>query len=114
VLGLLLTAAGLYGVMSFIVTRRTQEIGVRMALGASKRHTLALVLRRALALAGIGALIGVAGALALSRMLSSLLFGVSPRDPVTLGTVCAVAALASLLPALRATNIDPMEALRCE
>jgi ABC-type antimicrobial peptide transport system permease subunit len=118
VLGLLLTAAGLYGVMAFVVTRRTQEIGVRVALGARKRDVLALILRRALTLAAVGGAIGIAGALAMSRILAALVFGVSPRDPATIASVCvlllAVAALASLTPALHATKIDPLEALHYE
>jgi predicted permease len=118
VLGLLLTAAGLYGVMAFVVTRRTQEIGVRVALGAQKRDVLTLILRRALTLAAVGGAIGIAGALAMSRILAALVFGVSPRDPATIASVCvlllAVAALASLTPALHATKIDPLEALHYE
>jgi len=118
VLGLLLTAAGLYGVMAFVVARRTQEIGVRVALGARKADVLALILRRALTLAGVGAAIGIAGAFAMSRILAALVFGVSPRDPATIASVCvlllAVAVLASLTPALHATKIDPLEALRYE
>ena len=118
VLGLLLTAAGLYGVMAFVVARRTQEIGVRVALGARKADVLMLILRRALTLAAAGAAIGIAGALAMSRILAALVFGLSPRDPVTIASVSAlllaVAVLASLTPALHATKIDPLEALHYE
>jgi predicted permease len=115
-IGVLLTSAGVYGVMSFVVARRTQEIGVRVALGASRGDVLALVFRRAATLAGIGAALGLAGALALSSSLASMVFGASPRDPFTLGAVLvlvlAIAALASLNPALRATRVDPLRAIR--
>ncbi len=118
VVGVLLTAAGLFGVMSFLVTRRTREIGVRMALGARQWDVLGLILRRALGLALTGAVIGVAGALAASRWLSSLVVGVSPRDPATLTAACvmmlAIAVAASLPPARRASRVDPSAALHYE
>jgi putative ABC transport system permease protein len=114
-LALLLAAVGLYGVTSYSVTQRTREIGLRMALGAETADVLRIVLRRALLLAGIGLAIGMAGALALGRVVQSLLFATSPADAVTLVGVAllllAVAGLASYLPARRATRVDPTVAL---
>jgi putative ABC transport system permease protein len=113
---LALTCAGLYGVMSYTVAQRTKEIGVRMALGATRRQVLAMIFRQAgsMTIAGIGA--GLAGALALSRSISSLLFAISADDPVILGTVsvllAAVTLVAVAVPATRATRIDPLAALR--
>ena len=115
---LLLGAIGIYGVISYMVSLRTREIGVRMALGAQSSEVRGMVVRQGLTLAVIGVGIGLVGALALSRLISSLLFGIAPHDPVTLGTVTlallGVAALASWLPAMRAARIDPTEALRAE
>jgi predicted permease len=117
-LALLLAAIGIYGVMSYLVTQRTQEIGIRMALGARKGHVLSLVVGHAfrLTLAGVG--IGVGLALALTRYLATLLYGVSTRDAWTFCSVAflliAVALVASYIPALRATRVDPVNALRCE
>ena len=115
---LLLGAIGIYGVISYMVSLRTREIGVRMALGAQSTEVRRMVVRQGLSLAVIGVGIGLAGALALSRLISSLLFGIAPHDPVTLGgvtvTLLAVAALASWLPAMRAARIDPTEALRAD
>jgi putative ABC transport system permease protein len=117
-LAILLAAAGIYGVTSYSVEQRTQEIGIRMALGAERRETLRLVLGRSLLLTAAGLLIGLAGALALTRVLSALLFGVSATDPATFVTtaclVVVVSLLASYLPARRATRIDPVLALRRE
>jgi ABC-type antimicrobial peptide transport system permease subunit len=116
--GLLLAAAGLYGVMSHLVTRRRREVGVRMALGAGQRETVALVLGEALRLAATGIAAGAAIALAASSLLSSLLYGVRPWDPVTLAVVAAVLAavalMAAAVPASRATRVDPVSALRAE
>jgi len=115
---LLLGAIGIYGVISYMVSLRTREIGVRMALGARSDQVRRMVVRQGLTLAAIGAAIGLAGALALSQLIRSLLYGIAPYDPLTLGGVTlgllAVAAVASWLPARRAARIDPIEALRAE
>jgi ABC-type antimicrobial peptide transport system permease subunit len=115
---LLLASVGLYGVLSYTVAQRTAEIGLRMALGAQARNVVRHVLRSALGLAGLGIVLGVAGALAVSRLLSSFLFGVSPTDPVTLAGVALllglVTVVASYLPARRAASVDPMTALRSD
>ena len=115
---LLLGAIGIYGVISYMVSLRTREIGVRMALGARSDQVRRMVVRQGLVLAGIGAAIGLVGALAMSRLISSLLYGIAPYDPVTLGGVTlgllVVAAVASWLPAMRAARIDPIEALRSD
>jgi putative ABC transport system permease protein len=115
---LIMASVGIYGVMAHSVTQRTQEIGVRVALGASPGGVLRLVLGRALALAGGGIVIGVAGALALSRGLQAILVNTSATDPLALAGVALglglVALVASYAPALRATRVDPMEALRSE
>jgi macrolide transport system ATP-binding/permease protein len=117
-LAALLAAFGLYGVMSYVVSRRTAEIGIRMALGARARDVRMLVVRRALALTLAGLGLGLAGALAATRVLAAFLVDVSPTDPATLGSVAvlftAVALLASWLPARRAAAVDPMRALRSE
>jgi putative ABC transport system permease protein len=115
---LVLAATGLYGVISYLVAQRTREIGVRMALGAQKSDVQGLVLRQAAALAGFGILLGLAGALAFTRVLDSLLYGVSSRDPLTFATLAAllaaVALVASWLPARRASRVSPMVAIRAE
>ncbi len=116
--GLLLAVIGLYGVISFLVTQRTQEIGVRMALGASRGDILRLVMGRSLRLIACGTLAGLVAALAASRVLSSLLFSVGPRDPFSYGVVVVllvcVGLVASLIPARSATKVDPAGALRSE
>ncbi|MBN2371813.1 MAG: ABC transporter permease [Vicinamibacteria bacterium] len=115
---LVLATMGLFGVMAFSAAQRTRELGVRMALGARRRDIVSLVVRRGLALASIGAALGLGAAYAATRALSSLLHGVRPEDPMTYGAASLVigltAFLASYLPARRASRIDPMEALRCE
>jgi predicted permease len=115
---LLLAALGIYGVISYSVAQRTHEMGVRAALGASRGRLLRLVLVNGLLLTSIGLAIGAMGALAMTRLLSAILFGVGAHDPATMITVgavlVAVAVLASLIPARRATKVDPMVALRYE
>ncbi len=115
---LVMACVGIYGVMAYSVSQRTQEFGVRVALGASPASVLAHVLRGALKLAGIGIVIGVAGVVAMSRGLQAILVGTKAADPVALGAVAlalaAVTVGASWLPARRATRVDPMEALRSE
>jgi putative ABC transport system permease protein len=115
---MLLSAIGIYGVISYSVAQRTHEIGIRAALGASTSHVLGLVLRGGLLLTFAGLAIGFGAALALSKLLSSLLFGVGERDPLTIAVVAAilggVALLASYVPAQRAAKVDPMVALRYE
>jgi len=116
--GLLLAVIGLYGVISFLVAQRTQEIGVRMALGADKSDVLRLVMGKSLRLIVWGTVVGLAASLAASRVLSSLLFSIGPHDPfafvcVTLLLV-VVALIATLIPARSATRVDPIVALRCD
>ena len=117
-LALLLAAIGIYGVISYAVTQRTQEIGIRMALGAQRAAVLKMVVGQAMTLAGVGIVIGGAGAFALTRLIQKLLFGVQPSDPITFGgaalLLATVAAAASLVPGLRATRVDPVIALRSE
>lgn len=118
VMGLVLTAVGIYGVISYAASRRTHEIGVRMALGANRNNVLALVIRKGLTLILVGVVVGAAGALALTRLLKSFLYGVTATDPVTFVVVSLlltmVGLLACYIPARRATKIDPMSALRYE
>jgi putative ABC transport system permease protein len=118
VTGLALTLIGIYGVISYSVSQRTPEMGIRMALGAQEQDVLRLVLRQGLRLAVIGAAIGVLGSLVLMRLLTSQLYDIKPGDPLTLSgaalLMLAVAVCASYLPARRATKVDPMVALRHE
>ncbi len=117
-LATLLAALGLYGVMAFMVTRRTREIGIRMALGAGQRAVVWMVLRETLVLAGIGVTVGLVGAYALTRLVQAQLFGVQATDLLTMAAaslgIAGVTALAGYIPARRATGIDPMSALRWE
>jgi ABC-type antimicrobial peptide transport system permease subunit len=115
---LLLAVVGVYGILAYSVARRTQEMGVRLALGASPRDVLQLVMGQGMRLAVIGTAVGVAGAFALTRLLSTLLYGTSPTDPVIFIAVPAIvvltAVVACLIPALRAAWLDPTVALRSD
>ena len=117
-LALLLACVGLYGILAYGVASRTNEIGLRMALGAQRRDVLWLILREALLLVLIGVAVGLPAVMAATRLVSSLLFGLTPADPTSIGAAAilmfAVAAGAGYLPARRATKVDPMVALRCE
>ena len=117
-LAFVLATVGIYGVMAYAVTLRTREIGIRMALGAERRDVLALVFRQGLALLLAGEALGLAGALACNRALSSMVFGIATTDPATYGAVtlawAAVALCACWVPARRAARVDPMVALRYE
>jgi hypothetical protein len=115
---LLLGVVGIYGVVSYVVSQRTREIGVRMALGASRTSVRRMVVRQGVTLAAIGVAVGLAGAFAASRVLETMLYGVQHTDPVTyatvVGTLAVVAVLASWVPARRAAGVDPSVALRSD
>lgn len=117
-IGLVLAAIGLYGVVSYTVAERTREIGIRMALGAQQSDATRLILRQGLALTGVGIAIGLVCAFYATRLLEGMLFGVSLRDPITfvavIALMCAAALLASYVPARRAARVDPMVSLRYE
>jgi ABC-type antimicrobial peptide transport system permease subunit len=117
-MALALSLIGIYGVISYAVTQRTREIGIRLALGAERRELRWMFVRSALILTFIGAAIGLVSAASMARLMKALLFGVSPLDPITFAVVplmlAAAAALASYLPARRAASVDPMQALRSE
>ena len=114
----MLATIGIYGVMAFLVTQGIREIGIRIALGATERAVLGLVLRQGMAVALSGAALGLAGAFVLTRFMHSLLFGVRGTDPLTFAAVAAmltsIALIATYLPARRAARIDPMISLRSE
>jgi ABC-type antimicrobial peptide transport system permease subunit len=111
-----LAALGIYGVLSYLVRARTREIGVRVAIGAAPNAVTALVVRQAMTWTAVGACIGIGAALAVTRLLSWFLYGVSPADPITFASVALllglVACAASLIPAVRASRVDPLVALR--
>jgi putative ABC transport system permease protein len=113
-----LALVGVYGVMAYVAAGRTREIGIRMALGAQHADVVRLVLRQSVAITAAGIVLGLAGAVVLTRYLEGMLFGLSPLDPTTLLVVslafAAVATLASYVPARRAASVDPLLALRCE
>jgi predicted permease len=117
-LALLLASVGLYGVISYLVTTRTREIGIRLALGAPRASVLRLVVGDAALLVAVGATLGLGAAVGLSRLVSSLLYGISPQDPATIAGgvagLCLVATLAVLIPVRRALRVHPSEALRYE
>jgi putative ABC transport system permease protein len=117
-LALLLTAVGVYGVLAYSVRQQTREVAIRMALGARSRLVVRSIVRQGIALVVLGLLVGLAGALFLTRLIAGLLYGVEPADPLTLGAVAllllAIGALAAYLPARRAARVDPMTALRAE
>ena len=114
----LLAAVGIYDIASYLVTERTREFGVRIALGAQRKDVLGFVVRGVLKTASLGVVIGIAGSLALTRLISQFLYGVEATDPLTYSLVSflliAVAVGASFIPAQRATRVDPVVALRCE
>jgi predicted permease len=117
-LALLLTMVGLYGVMAYSVSRRTREIGVRLALGAQRSSVMRMVMREAAVLLSLGIAIGIVASLASASVLATVLYGIAPRDPLVLAAVCVAVAftglLAAYIPSIRAASIDPMQALRTE
>jgi len=115
---LVLASVGIYGVISYAASRRTHEIGVRMSLGATPSQVLLLVVQQGMRMALAGSLLGIAGALVLARLMTKLLYGVHPADPITFASVAIglgiVAIVACYLPARRAMRVNPVAALRCE
>jgi putative ABC transport system permease protein len=118
ILGMMLAAVGLYGVIAFSVARRTHELGLRMALGAKTADVIKMVIQQGMAITLLGVVTGLAGAAVVSRVLSSQLYGVSPLDPISFGSAAlvlvGVALLANYIPARRAAKVDPVIALRYE
>jgi ABC-type antimicrobial peptide transport system permease subunit len=116
ILATLLAAIGLYGLMAYSVSQRTNEIGIRLALGAQRRNVVAMVMRETMLMVVIGVIVGLGAAMGATRLIASLLYGLPPNDPLTIALAClsllAVAALAGYLPARRASRVDPMVALR--
>jgi putative ABC transport system permease protein len=114
-IALTLAAVGIYGVLAYLVSQRTQEIGIRLAIGADRSQVLGMVLRQGLSLTAVGIVVGLIGAFALTRLMQSLLYEVHPNDPITFVAVAAavlvIALAASFLPARRATKVSPMSAL---
>ena len=117
-IALSLAAVGIYGLIAYSVAQRTHEIGVRIALGAARADVVAMVVRQSVSLAIIGIVLGLAGALALTGLLNSMLFGIGSTDALTFAAaalgIILVVLLATLVPALRATRVSPVLALRCE
>ena len=117
-LALVLASIGLFGLMSYGVSRRTNEIGIRMALGAQRLNVLGLIMRESMLLVGVGVAIGLAAAAGTSRLISRLLFGLAPTDPLSIlaavAVMVVVAGMAAYLPARRASRVDPLAALRVE
>jgi putative ABC transport system permease protein len=118
VLALALAAIGIYGVIAYSVTQRTHEIGVRMALGAARSSVLGMIVREGLLMAVLGIVAGLVGAALATRLMTTLLVGITPRDPIAFGAgatlLLLVAGVASYVPARRATRVDPVVALRAE